>query len=523
MQDVETKLNGLIDSLFCENCVFLDFMKGEVICNQFECSCSKQIEFSSLLDFYANLYYHLDNINLANYETFILFNDIQIDKQIRTEIKDLWMGHLVQYSYDNNEHEMIHDATVELIKESLFNSQNNQEIILKCMNWLYTLDTHLEDLKNFLEGQKDINKTRPIKTNKGVIVFKRQLGLNDYLKTEHKLIPPVDPNYISLKSNIHNFFLAKEKYAYYDVSYNSLTGGSVERLNRSNIGNLKIGFLPGDFNFEDYHWNYDNNVDDDFNEEIYFHFDKVMDQTAYYDKVIKAVKEILKQNPDIIILPELFAPEDLQRKILDVVKDEKRRLQNQNQNLNTFLVLPGSFHFFEGGKIYNRSLISTGNGQILFEVNKMNKFKILRNDKNEGALECFKDKEGIEKISFEKREIQLIETPIGRIGIFICVDLLNFNIEEILIDRHVDLIFVMTMTPRPASGKFLRKMQELGERNHSTVIICNNLGTENISEDEVKKGAYRIVAYFPGLKGSYQSNNNYEVVTIEEMVSNKKS
>lgn len=514
---VETKIHNLINSLLCENCVFLDFMKEEVVCNQYECNCSKHIEFESFLDFYANLYYHLDNINLANYETLMLFNDIKNDKYIRDEINDLWREHLEKYPYDNNEHEMIHLESIELVRENLEKSSSTEEIILRCMNWLYILDTYLEKLKNHIEGNKDPNTSKPIVTSRGVIVFKRKLGLNDYLRTEHQLIPPVDPNYISLKSNIHNFFLAKEKYAYYDVTYKSLLSGSAERLNRDNIDDLKIGFLPGNFNFEDYKWSYDNNEDN--NNEIYFQFDDVLNEKNYYNAVITILKEMLAENPDIIILPELFTPENLQKKIVETVKEEKRARKFIGEELNTFLVLPGSFHFTEGnGRIYNRSMITNGNGQLLLTVNKMNKFKILKNDSHSGPLDKFIDQDGIEKIGFDQREIQLIDTPIGRIGIFICVDLLNFNIEEILVDRHVDLIFVMTMTPRPASGKFLRRMQELGERNHSTIIICNNLGTNNVSEDEEKKGAYRIVAYFPGLKGCYQSNNVFEVVSIGEMI-----
>ncbi|MED4400050.1 hypothetical protein ABET41_10810 [Metabacillus fastidiosus] len=507
----------LINSLFCKHCIHIDILKEQTQCNQINCVCNENISFSSLLDFYSNLYFHMDNINLVNYETLILFGAFQNNQAIRKEITTLWNSHLEAEEYNSNEHLVIKKSSIELITNNLKESITNEDFLIRSMNWLFVLDASLESFRRHLEGSRDPNINKPFfKTTRGLILFRRKLGLNDYLINDEGLIPPVDPNYLTLRNNIQNFYLAKEKYNYYDVAHLNLTNGTSKRINRENISELKIGFFPGNYKFEDYRWDFDNNSMTD---EIYFNFLDVENKDAYHKNIKDTLLQMLEENPDIIIFPELFAPKDLQDEIIRTTKVIKREKKRNKQNLNTFLVLPGSFHIKDtSNKIYNSSTIANGSGQEIFSVNKMNKFKIQKGKENIGILDVFQNKDGIEKCAFDKREIRLIETPIARIAIFICVDLLNFNIEEVLIDRHVDLIFVMTMTNRPASGKFLRRMQELGERNHSTIIICNNLGLDTVSTDIEKKGAYRIVVYFPGLKEPYRSNKEFAVLSIKQMI-----
>ncbi|WP_078429861.1 nitrilase-related carbon-nitrogen hydrolase [Alkalihalobacterium alkalinitrilicum] len=504
------KISSIVSKLNCSDCKLINFAKGEIRCKADSCSCeNKKIEHKTILDLYANLYFHLDNINLAEFET-IIQDDDGLYQKIHQEIKDAWKHHTREYPYDTYDDKDLSVETKQRFEKSLLVSSNLEELLLTIVSWLYILDEHLAGIGDDLD---QFRFEMELKTVRGILIRKKPSIITEYF-SENEINPPVNPNYISLIANVKNFQLVQSKYQYYEVKHQRIY--PFELLQGKTIEDISVGFLPGNLTFEDYKWEV-SSEDENYNKA--FVFQEIIN-ADYYDHVEKNIEKVLTKKPNFIILPELAAPWELQTKIKIQIEDHFTEIDAKGLPEHLALLISGSFHEkttlifpheqHKAEKFYNVSSIALGDGSDFYHVCKMNKFKVVKYKGYQGSLAAFRENHGIEKSAFDKREIKIIETPIGRIAILICVDLLNINVEEIITERHVNILFVMTLTQSPSTGKFLRRMQELGERSQTTVIICNNTGSFQNSD--------KIVAYFPGIKEPFTSDQDGEVYTIKEMI-----
>lgn len=63
----DVKLARLKRAFLCKKCHQIRIVELQACVP--ECDCVEEHQFVSIFDFYANLYYHLDNRNYADYET----------------------------------------------------------------------------------------------------------------------------------------------------------------------------------------------------------------------------------------------------------------------------------------------------------------------------------------------------------------------------------------------------------------------------------------------------------------------
>ncbi len=504
-------LERMMRSIFCEGFRNFDLLHNKLSCNDDACTCDKERTFDTILDWYAAHYRALNNVNYIQYHS-IVWNEWPHVEAIAQEISEQWNAHVTEYKfpYKRKLNWGMQSSTIELLKRILAKSVDAKDLLIRHMRVLLELDKYLRDLKE--DMSVSYRTLFPIQTRYGKLIYRAESVIMKKLQTLEAFTAPVDPNYLLLNKRISSFQLVDLEYDYYTVAYKSL---SFSQIHIEDVNDFKLAFIPGKFNLSsDYTVISEPQTDDNL---IPFFIQKYADIDKYEAKVESLFSAALEASPDLIMMPELFTSPDLRSKLIAQIAERSLEdLRNPN-NYKLSLFLTGSFHEEVSGVLHNRAWISDGEGKVKSEVYKMNRFILPKLEDYQGQLEAFRQHPGVEKISYNNREIGLFNTSLGRMAFFICVDFLNSQIEHILIEHCVDIIFVMAMTPNPSGGKFQRVMHQLGERNNAIVIICNNLGVAAVTADRAGKES-RIVVYLPGFKSLYVSSAEMEVLTLGQII-----
>lgn len=513
-------MRQLVKAFVCKYCTHIDVLGLQVRCIREECECEEQVELKTILDLYANLYFHLDNRNLIDYET-VIAEDVKRFTTIQRRLENRWKAHMRRspFLYANRAQWGLKKETLDLFKNSLEKATDEAELLITAVGWLVLLDEQLISLRDELRAR--CTNDVLISTVRGPLLYSCRSPILEYLSQFSNFRLPVNANYLVLRSKVSNFFLVRESYPYYTVSHRYIP---LPPFRMKDIGGMKLGFVPGKFRVE-HDYQYD--IDKEPNDEglLPFSFRKVKNKKVYERQVKSLFKTILDQNPDVLLLPELMTPLSLQEELKEKMKQKANERLASGERHRTALMMTGSFHVKAaeiagtGGapafkRIYNYGQVTDDRGNTLFGVYKMNRFILTQMEDYEGELARFKAMDGVEKNGYDKREIVVADTPWGRIAVLICVDFINANLGEVMFDRQVDLIFLMTMTPGPGGGKFKRQMEELGERNRAVIVACNHLGTDTVKPDEREE---RIVVYLPGFKGGFLKKDEAAIYQLSDI------
>lgn len=499
------ELAQLKKSFLCKNCNKIRIVQLQACVP--ECDCSEELTFTSVFDFYANLYYHLDNVNYADYETICNeFNDEQIkDKVDNLLFRHLPEGELTAYPVNSSDYLQL---VIKLFKQTVASCQTSNDILLVAVNWLFFLSNTMKELRKLQQHDSYFGRNlAPIPTIRGPLLYRVDSSIKAYLERFEAI---VDPNYILLRKKVY-FFLVREEYPYYNVTHKYISLSKRWADIDNYVGNLSFCFFSYNFSLlNDYVLSLKDSDDGNY----IFSFtnirsNKRSEYTKKFQTIITDKTEI-----NFIMAPELSTPIDAQKEMIAVIKRQKRK--------QLIFAITGSFHVCEGDissqpqnleRIYNYAQVVNHEGSTLYDLYKMNRFIIHKSDKNQAELPVFVEKSGTEQNAYDKRDIVLFDTLLGRIAFLICVDLINFSIDEILIDRQVDVVFVISMTPNPAGGKFIRKMQELSEGCGAVVFLCNNPGSAQVGGENL-----RGLAHFPLIKKVFKTHETARIYTLEEML-----
>jgi predicted amidohydrolase len=514
-------VDRLIKAFFCKFCTHLDVMNGQVECEREDCDCNEEIRLDTILDLYANFYFHLNNINLNEYETLIA-EDPHAGLEVKSQLRDAWISHLHSRHllYKRKAYLNLQDTTRQLVLQSLHQAATREDLLLLLMEWLFLLDDHLYDLRIHLVHRRP-EPEMVLPTTRGPLVYRCPSPIMEYLESHEAYRPLTDPNYLHLKNKVANFHLTKKRYpAYHTVEHRYVP---LQPPDGEKMGDLQFGLLAGLFDVEqDYRYFIPDRLHPD--GMLPFAFEGVKDVDAYYQKVLECFSLILDKNPEFIILPEFMSPLDLQERLKSVLGERQRQREAEGKSHRTLLMMTGSFHvmhqeiFSPSASVppdrrYNYAQVTDGSGNKWLDVFKMNRFVLHRKSTRSGELRPFREHDGVELNAYTERNLVFLDTSLGRMAFLICVDLINESMLDILIEHQIDLLFVMTMTPKPADGKFLRSIHALGERARTMIVICNNLGEPTIEEENV-----RAVVYVPGFKKMFLAHEEWKVCKLVEIL-----
>ncbi|MBP1934999.1 hypothetical protein [Ammoniphilus resinae] len=505
-QSQKADLDTIKSAIFCKKVIKIDFYHATKDCSEDGCSCENRIEMKTILDFYANLYYLLNNENTAYYEQ-IVDERPELYEQYWNLIDRKWKVQEINKYQNPNDLDIDQTDFLKQFHEDVQATEDGKALLVYLFVWLFVLDNHFYTLKR--EYECKAKSSLPIQTVRGNLLYKRTAKLHTFLKERKDHLKP-DPNYLLLRNYIENFHLVKANHHYpyrvHHVRTRSLKFSDLQ----ADFKDLKIGFLPGKF---DLHRDYQIKTEDIKGDRVPFFFEGPANPNEYYAEVVGRFKKLLDQNPHFILLPELFTPLPLQKQLNKLLKEH--RIKNISKN-TIEMVLSGSFHerksaiineTVDPDPIYNYAQILNGSDKPLAQVVKMNRFIYPKDDKH---AEPFNRHPGLEMNAYDVRVITLLETVYGRIAVVICVDILNTDLTNLLIDYHVDFVLVMAMTPNPGRGKFLRVIHEVSEKNQAVTMICNNLGVNGSASGK------RVVVNVPSF-ALFSSEESDYVETIGNM------
>ncbi len=183
------------------------------------------------------------------------------------------------------------------------------------------------------------------------------------------------------------------------------------------------------------------------------------DKGKRWNGLLKSLNDAARQGADIVVFPELTVCPELRARVSTWLDD----------NTHPFtLILPGSFHQKLNGAFFNFAELLGHTGVAMLSHKK---------------LTTFGEKGKREKISTGNR-IEIMDTPIGLIGIPICLDFCEedspFNTlwEEV----GVDWLLVPAFGGKSSVHAHKRRAGALN-RAHGSIIVLSNQNPESMDAD----------------------------------------
>ncbi|OHD10247.1 MAG: hypothetical protein A2086_00605 [Spirochaetes bacterium GWD1_27_9] len=209
-------------------------------------------------------------------------------------------------------------------------------------------------------------------------------------------------------------------------------------------------------------------------EDINFIFTGIADKSKEIikTKIVQIIDKCINDCIDILIFPELTIDSEL----LDCIR---QNLLQKNQKRTIKLIIAGSFHFSIENKYYNISRIIDFSGKVILEQYKSQPFKFTSDKIKKIKIEdirqkfetIYQNKDFNEGIGI-KREINLLDSPIGRIGLSICLDFLNKDVRNVFSKTFANLIFVTAMSDNVTD--FHLRSETIKEEVNAIVFFCNS-------------------------------------------------
>ena len=176
-------------------------------------------------------------------------------------------------------------------------------------------------------------------------------------------------------------------------------------------------------------------------------------------KATSMINQSVEDNPDFVVLPEMFNCPYSNDKFIEYAEEEKtsKTLSKISQLAfeNKVYILAGSIPEKENGKLYNTSYLFDKTGEIIAKHRKMHLFDI--------------DVKG--KITFKESDVltagddfTIADTEFGKIGIGICYDVRFPELARIMAQNGAKILFypgAFNMTTGPVHWELLFKSRAL--------------------------------------------------------------
>ena len=188
------------------------------------------------------------------------------------------------------------------------------------------------------------------------------------------------------------------------------------------------------------------------------------------DKVVADTMAILQQLSDrgvtVAVFPELCVPEIVRTAISKGLK--------ANRFPQVKLVIAGSFHELEGTQCYNVSYVLGPDGKQLWQQKKFEPYTLMPWEaKNSRSLSKFAKVTSYEDIT-TGRILVVRDTPLGRMAVLICSDLLRDDpYRQLLFDLNVNFIVVPAMSAT-VDPDFPQEAEKFAIRTQATTVVSNS-------------------------------------------------
>lgn len=183
------------------------------------------------------------------------------------------------------------------------------------------------------------------------------------------------------------------------------------------------------------------------------------DKSENLKKAESMISKAVRENSDLIILPEMFNCPYENEKFLEYCEDEESsdtltRISRLSRENNVY-ILAGSIPERENDNIYNTSYLFDRNGEIIAKHRKMHLFDIDVKDEI-----YFKESDTLTAGD----EFTIAETEFGKVGIGICYDIRFPELARIMAEEGAEILIypgAFNLTTGPAHWELLFRTRAL--------------------------------------------------------------
>jgi predicted amidohydrolase len=241
----------------------------------------------------------------------------------------------------------------------------------------------------------------------------------------------------------------------------------------------------------------------------------VFDEIRNWEKIARLIDSVLKkcilEDIHIVVFPELSIDEKLRAYVSNWLK-------NNNKGKKIIMVVAGSYHVLKENqkdKYENSSIVYRFDGKKLWEQKKMNQFQMDENDLKKFKSSSEKGFKELRRLikkssskSWEKIDISnkliIYDSSIGRMAVTICLDYFVKEKEKLLIEPHVNLIFV------PSMSRSLRRMNisnlDYGTFGLGSIFCANSCWVISGGEKNNFRSKNASYIYIPKREGLIRSD-----------------
>lgn len=188
------------------------------------------------------------------------------------------------------------------------------------------------------------------------------------------------------------------------------------------------------------------------------------------------INEAMRENPDVIVLPELFStgffPKDIKNHADKNGEKTKELMSNLAKNLSVNIVA-GSVINEKNGKFYNSSFVFDRSGNLINEYSKIHLFTYMKEE---------------ESFSFGDK-ISVFELDGVKCGIIICYDLRFAELVRLIALKGIELLFVVASWPLLRLGHLQILSQARAIENQFFLCLSNSTSLV----DDVKFAGHSMI------------------------------
>lgn len=183
-----------------------------------------------------------------------------------------------------------------------------------------------------------------------------------------------------------------------------------------------------------------------------------VDKNLIYAKE-KILETIKKDNPDVILLPELFTtgfyPKDVQ---VDINGEKTKEIIGEIAKSKKVNIIAGSIANKQGTNIYNTSFVFDRQGSVISSYNKVHLFTNMNED----------------KYFVRGDKISIFTLDGVKCGIIICYDLRFSSFIEKIASKGIDILFVLSAWPKQRLEHLQILSRAKAIENQIFVSVCNS-------------------------------------------------
>ncbi|WP_332691582.1 carbon-nitrogen family hydrolase [Halalkalibacter lacteus] len=183
-------------------------------------------------------------------------------------------------------------------------------------------------------------------------------------------------------------------------------------------------------------------------------------------KVLNWVGQVCKdQQPDVLVLPEMWTTAYTLSTLGEVVKEDKRESESflkKVANDNRVNVVAGSIALEEDGEIVNRSYILNREGDIIHTYDKIHLVPMLDEHRY---------------LKGGNSAVQVFELDGHKMGVIICYDLRFPELVRSLALQGAEVVFVVAEWPSARANHWEILQQARAIENQLFIVSCNRIGT----------------------------------------------